>query len=111
MFKEQYSKFYEEFAKKCPSNTGCKQTSYFISESFGANLDAPENTNTYVTLQYTNAMVEYRTEVVSYNFHSFLADLGGYLGMTIGLSFLSISEWFISSVNYLIEQRGNIRFH
>ena len=113
--KEEYeTKWYQTFLQKCPSKTACKQTNYLIRESLMFKTetrvkdifkDYTKTPSSEVTIQYANPMVEYHQEVITYDFQSVIGEIGGTLGMTIGLSFLCIGEWFINFVKYLMEQR------
>ena len=39
--------------------------------------------------------MEYQIEEISYDLQSLIGEVGGTLGLTVGLSFLSIFEWII----------------
>ena len=72
---------------------------------YGVVKDYTKTPSSEVTIQYANPMVEYHQEVITYDFQSLIGEIGGTLGMTIGLSFLCICEWFIDFLKYLMEQR------
>ena len=52
--------------------------------------------NIYVV--FHKAIVEYSIEELSYDLQSLIGEVGGTMGLTIGLSFLSIFEWALDHV-------------
>ena len=49
-------------------------------------------------------MVEYHIDSISYDMQSLIGEIGGTLGLTIGLSFFSFAEWFTETLNYLFDR-------
>ena len=102
IFKDEYEKFYENI-QDCSSTTACIQVDYStdvvgILKIFKLNKIPP----TTVKISYKNPMVRYQTDFINYDGHSFVGEVGGTLGLTIGWSFLSISEWIIDFLKLII---------
>ena len=50
---------------------------------------------TDIGIEFYKPVVEYHIEEISYDFQSLIGEVGGTMGLTVGLSFLSIFEWFL----------------
>ena len=109
IFKEKYNDLSQQFDGLCPSRLACKQTKYYStirdlpSYSFkfsykSFKLIIPKS-QIYVHL--SDPMVEYSMDYISYDLQSLIGEVGGTLGLTIGLSFLSISEWLFQFMKYV----------
>ena len=48
--------------------------------------------------QYMNTDLIVRKEYFTYDINSLIADIGGYLGLLLGYSILSIYEWIIRNI-------------
>ena len=57
------------------------------------NLRKLMNSRLHVNL--SDPIVEYNIDAISYDLQSLVGEIGGTLGLTIGLSFLSFSEYLI----------------
>ena len=50
---------------------------------------------TDIGIEFYKPVVEYHIEEISYDFQSLIGEVGGTMGLTVGLSFLSIFEWVL----------------
>ena len=96
-FKEHFRRMYNDNLKQCPSSQGCTHIEYqlFTSQSRPwPNVHLP----TAIRINFYKPIVEYQIEEISYDLQSLIGEVGGTLGLTVGLSFLSIFEWIIIDV-------------
>ena len=63
------------------------------------NLRKLMNSRLHVNL--SDPIVEYNIDAISYDLQSLVGEIGGTLGLTIGLSFLSFSEYLIEFMKYM----------
>ena len=63
------------------------------------NLRKLMNSRLHVNL--SDPIVEYNIDAISYDLQSLVGEIGGTLGLTIGLSFLSFSEYLIEIMKYM----------
>ena len=75
------------------SQTGCNSANYLLRSNWFLQPGVTWKKGTIIQLKIDNPMVEYHIEELSYDLQSLVGEIGGTLGLTIGLSFLSISEW------------------
>ena len=78
----------------CPSKQACNQTRYsldFTTSGWTDISNVPSKAK--LRIAFTNPIVEYNTDSISYDFQSLIGEVGGTLGLTIGLSFFSFVEW------------------
>ena len=57
--------------------------------------------NSRLHVNLSDPIVEYNIDAISYDLQSLVGEIGGTLGLTIGLSFLSFSEYLIQFMKYL----------
>ena len=87
-FKENHGKMYQDNLKFCKSTQACKHINYFVSGRTATTKGAGK-----IFVVFHKALVEYFIEDLSYDLQSLIGEVGGTMGLTIGLSFLSIFEW------------------
>ena len=98
-FHENFNQMYEENLKSCPKAFGCIHKGYTLSVKRESRL----NKFARIHVIFSNPIVEYVIEEVSYDLQSLIGEVGGTMGLTVGLSFLSIFEWALDLVkNYLV---------
>ena len=56
--------------------------------------------------EYMNSDYVVRQEYLTYDINSFIADVGGYLGLLLGHSLLSIYEWLMKWIGKAIKVLG-----
>ena len=54
-----------------------------------------------IRIEYNDPMVQYSTDYINYDMQSFIGEIGGFLGLTVGLSFYYICELFIDFFKYI----------
>ena len=77
-----------------PSKQACNQTRYtldFTTSGWTDISNVPSKAK--LRIVYSNPIVEYNTDSISYDLQSLIGEIGGTLGLTIGLSFFSLVEW------------------
>ena len=57
--------------------------------------------NSRLHVNLSDPIVEYNIDAISYDLQSLVGEIGGTLGLTIGLSFLSFSEYLIQFMKYM----------
>ena len=57
--------------------------------------------NSRLHVNLSDPIVEYNIDAISYDLQSLVGEIGGTLGLTIGLSFLSFSEYIIQFMKYM----------
>ena len=57
--------------------------------------------NSRLHVNLSDPIVEYNIDAISYDLQSLVGEIGGTLGLTIGLSFLSFSEYLIPFMKYM----------
>ena len=57
--------------------------------------------NSRLHVNLSDPIVEYNIDAISYDLQSLVGEIGGTLGLTIGLSFLSFSEYLIEFMKYM----------
>ena len=57
--------------------------------------------NSRLHVNLSDPIVEYNIDAISYDLQSLVGEIGGTLGLTIGLSFLSFSEYLIEIMKYM----------
>ena len=83
-----------EFSKSCVSKQACIQTKYMMTidkQETGRNVST-------VQIQLIDPIVEYNIDSISYDLQSLIGEVGGTLGLTLGLSGFSITELIFSKV-------------
>ena len=96
-FYNNYKQMYQDHMKQCPSLQGCKQAKYVM---LGRSSPKPKGKGnkikpTEVRIEFYKPIVEYYIEEISYDFQSLIGEVGGTMGLTVGLSFLSIFDWML----------------
>lgn len=86
----------------CKDVKACKNTIYSVKDRVD---DLPEDENrTMLVLAYSTFQVEHYQTYISYDFQSLISEIGGLMGMTLGLAFSSIGN----VVADLVRKRLNI---
>ena len=98
-FQENYGKMYQDNLQYCRSTQGCTHINYFISGSLS---DINEDSPGKIRIIFHKAIVEYFIEELSYDLQSLIGEVGGTMGLTIGLSFLSIFEWILDQAKKMV---------
>lgn len=73
----------------------CKSVKFTLTErSYDLDENYADGCNncTFLMIQYSNFQVEHFTTYISYDLQSLIAEMGGLLGMTVGLSFASLGD-------------------
>ena len=103
-FEEGFSKIMEYAKEKCPGIQSCMQTRYSFDlreQNITLTGIKGRNKNTTIKIALRDPIVQYNIDYVSYDLQSLIGEIGGTLGLTIGLSFFSFAEWIIGIINYL----------
>ena len=103
-FEERFSEMYEYGKDKCPGIKSCLQARYsFDLREQNISFVGIKGTiqNTIIRMVLRDPIVEYNIDSISYDLQSLIGEVGGTLGLTIGLSFFSFAEWVIDLINYL----------
>ena len=69
-----------------------------------------ENYKMILEWQYMNTDYIVHKEYLTYDINSFIADIGGYLGLLLGHSLLSVYEWLGSCIYKAVKAIGIGRF-
>ena len=103
-FNQTYPELFLKYSSTCISSQGCIQTNYIIdsSEDFKAKYGLHSST---IKISINKPIVEYYIEEISYDFQSLVGEVGGTLGLTVGLSFLSISDWTMTLIKSYFKRR------
>ena len=103
-FNQTYPELFLKYSSTCISSQGCIQTNYIIdsSEDFKAKYGLHSST---IKISINKPIVEYYIEEISYDFQSLVGEVGGTLGLTVGLSFLSISDWAMTVIKSYFKRR------
>ena len=72
--------------KKCPNVEQCHKTKYDME------IVTYDNNQTVLYVRYQNPVVEYRISYVNYDLQSWISEIGGTIGLTLGISGLSLVE-------------------
>ena len=96
IFEDEYSELMAKYLEFCPSKQACTQSKYFIETIFTTQPKKPN-----LMIEYKDPMVQYSTDYISYDILSLIGEVGGTLGLTIGLSFFNISELVIDFIKYI----------
>ena len=92
-FHEHFDQMLKDNLVFCPSIRSCTHIDYILSVSYNINVGA-KNPST-IGIEFYKPVVEYPIEEISYDFQSLIGEVGGTMGLTVGLSFLSIFEWIL----------------
>ena len=88
-------------AKNC--HQACKTVIYNANQQMTKKTPDSPHKGTRLRLAYSNPFVEVRTQRFAYNFHNLVGEVGGVLGLTLGLSgFSAISIIFDFLKQYVI---------
>ena len=96
IFVEEFKNLSRKYESECPSRQPCQHVKYFIT-LFDKEIE--DNSSSIIKIQLSDAIVEYGIEEISYDLQSLIGEVGGTLGLTIGLSFLAISDWFFKFID------------
>ena len=86
----------------------CKMTQYSL-QTRRQNIDWPANWTASVFLQPRSAVVEHSTEYYSYDMTDLIGDVGGYLGLFLGWSVLTVLDslpFILSIIKLKMFQKG-----
>lgn len=78
-----------------------QETQHFKGFSFRTNKMAIE-------WEYMNSDYIVRQEYLTYDINSFIADVGGYLGLLLGHSLFSIYEWLMKWIGKAAKPLGRL---
>ena len=90
-FQTHFDQMYKDNLVDCPSTQSCTHIDYKVHVS--KNMES--NIASQIGIMFYKPVVEYHIEEISYDFQSLIGEVGGTMGLTVGLSFLSIIEWII----------------
>ena len=93
-FQKNFVQMYKDNLNDCPSYQGCTHINYKLTVTRGMRL-ASNAKPTEIGINFYKPIVEYHIEEISYDFQSLVGEVGGTMGLTVGLSFLSIFEWIL----------------
>lgn len=82
--------------KECHNRQACNQTKYLLMKLAKNNKIG----DTVIKVQYLDPIVEYNIDSINYDLQSMIGEVGGTLGLTLGLSGLSL----VQMVFYLIRK-------
>lgn len=91
-FYKHFDEMFNDNLVFCPSIRSCTHIDYMLSVS--SNIKTPGNPSV-IGIEFYKPVVEYYIEEISYDFQSLIGEVGGTMGLTVGLSFLSIFEWIL----------------
>ena len=77
---------------KCENLPRCKRSIY--DASFEPSFEKPGVNKALVRIQLASSTVEFITDSYDYDLQSFIGEVGGTLGLLLGLSFLSVFDLF-----------------
>ena len=83
-------------ALDCPDQISCNYTNYFLEVE-----DISGQKFATVIYEYKQHIIEYHTSYISYDIQSLISEVGGTLGLTLGLSGLSIVDIMTKSMKKL----------
>ena len=91
---------------KLKTNTGIKKkvannNSNDVAKIYKDIKKLRKSMNSRLHVNLSDPIVEYNIDAISYDLQSLVGEIGGTLGLTIGLSFLSFSEYLIQFMKYL----------
>ena len=101
IFAKQYMDLLRIVKKKCPGIQSCHRAKYNfeLKESYRKNQN-----HTTLKIMMFDPIIEYSIDFISYDFQSLVGEIGGTLGLTIGLSFFSFAEWVIGIIHYFTKR-------
>ena len=82
-------KWKEPRPNECPNHAcvePCHQTKYDME------IITYDNNQSVIYVRYQNPVVEYRISYVNYDLQSWISEIGGTIGLTLGISGLSLVE-------------------
>ena len=82
----------------CSAESACKTTKYLASLQ---EFDTDRNVSA-VLIAYENQEVEHYTTFINYSFLSLISEIGGILGLTLGVSALSMMNFMENIFNYVV---------
>jgi hypothetical protein len=71
---------------ECPNVEPCHQAKYDMK------IVTYDNNHSVLYVRYQNPVVEYRISYVNYDLQSWISEIGGTIGLTLGISGLSLVE-------------------
>ena len=95
-FRKHFDQLYNDNLAFCPSIQSCTHIDYILSVS--SNINIGSNNPSTIGIEFCKPVVEYHIEEVSYDLQSLIGEVGGTMGLTVGLSFLSIIEWILDLI-------------
>ena len=89
------SELYSSQTRSILSKTGCARNCAFsqYTATIFYNDYARERNNSILYVTFDSRPTAEETEVVSYDVLKCVADIGGYLGLLLGVSAMSLVEW------------------
>ena len=78
---------YNDVYSKCTSKMACQQPTYSLELIKGVEVEKP-----MIELIFASPIVEYNIDSISYDFQSLIGEIGGTLGLTLGLSIYSLLD-------------------
>ena len=90
-FQKHYDQMYNDNLVDCPSAQSCTHIDYRLHVAKNMKIVG----TSIIGIMFYKPVVEYHIEEISYDFQSLIGEVGGTMGLTVGLSFLSIFEWIL----------------
>jgi hypothetical protein len=78
----------------CVGIPRCKRVIYDLTENTVVKEGSGTSSNSMFTLRLANQNIQYVTDSVGYDEQSFVGEVGGTLGLMLGLSFISFVDFF-----------------
>ena len=79
---------YQGCYAKCKSKQACVQPTYRMEVDRGIDMIIPK-----ITFHMADPIVEYNIDFISYDLQSLVGEIGGTLGLTLGLSIYSLIDF------------------
>ena len=86
---------YKGLYSKCTSKMACKQPTYQLEMTKSVKVE-----NSTIELVLASPIVEYNIDSISYDLQSLIGEIGGTMGLTLGLSIYSLIDF----VEYIEER-------
>ena len=95
---DHWDKMLLEVIQDCPSLQKCKKTIYDVN--FAPLSKSPGTKKSIIKMQLASTSVQFIEDTIAYDLQSLIGEVGGTLGLLLGLSFVSVFEL----IEYLISR-------